>query len=66
MSYKLAAIAHQLALSLVIISSIDRKQEQTVEIKKTNIDATPKPRIIPNDYAGNSWRRQGKRKGHRR
>lgn len=65
MSYKLATIAHQLALSLVIVGFFDRKHQQVVEIKGRTTDV-PKPHTVPNDYAGDSWRRQGKRKGQRR
>ena len=65
MPYKLATIAQQLALSLVIVGSLDRKHQQVVEIKERAIDVL-EPHIVPNDYAGDSWRRQGKRKGHRR
>ena len=63
MSYKLAAIAHQLALSLVIAGSLDRKQQHVVKVKDYLIDSPKLTRVIPTDYAGDSWRRQGKRRG---
>ena len=38
--------------------------EHIVQIKCRDMPAIP--RIKPNDYAGDSWRRQGKRRGGRR
>lgn len=63
MSSKLAVIAQQLALSAVILSTLDKKHQQVVTIKDYPIEEIKPTRVIPIDHAGDPWRRQGKRRG---